>query len=141
MKIAAFVLLLSLVANLSFANLTDSMTSFRQGHERLDTVSRDGLSINLLGDWNNIGESQDQLAFSTLSIYANGKFSGTDATGKKVCGNWEISNDSMTLVLHKICEKSGLNTETVIAKIELLDGHMLALDLPTEKGGKQLFIQ
>ena len=141
MKPSAFILLLSLLANLSFANLSGSAATYQPCSEHKDTVCRDGLTINLLGDWNNIGLTQNATGFASLSIHASGKFEGTDAAGKRVCGRWDVTNDGLSLVLQKICEETGVKTETVIAQIELVDGHMLTLDMPTEQGGKQLFIQ
>ena len=141
MKTSSFILLLSLLANLSFANLSGKAATYSSCIERLDTVGRDGLSVNLLGDWNNIEGSQGALGFASLSIYASGKFEGINVEGKKVCGDWELTKDNISLVLHKVCDKTGKKLETVIAKIEVVDGHMLTMHLPSEQGGKQLFIQ
>ncbi len=141
MKTSAFILLLSLVTNLSFAGLTNDTIPVGKIYEQLDNACRDGLNICLIGDWTNIGDTSESNGFASLSMYGSGKFEGTDAKVKRICGTYEISKDELTLVFHKICEKTGVDLGTMIAKIELVDGHMLSLNLPEELGGKQLFIQ
>ncbi len=133
--------MLSMLANLSFASFTENNWSIQTAYENVDTVSRDGLTANLIGEWTNIGLSKKDSGFASLSLLANGKFSGTAPNGQRVCGQWEVSKDSLSLVLHKICEETGIKTETVVAQITLVDGHMLTLELPGVQGGKQTFIQ
>ena len=118
MKISAFVLLLSLLANLSFASFSADTLAVRANYENMDTASRESLKINLVGDWTKI--SQDELAwgFSSLSLFANGKFKGTATDGQRVCGNWELSSDGVLIAIHKICEETGKKKETVLAQIE-----------------------
>ena len=141
MKIPAFVLLLSLLANLSFASFSDDTLTLQSSIENMDTVCRDGSRVCLVGEWTNIGQSQLSAGFSSLSLFANGKFEITDSDGQQVCGNWELSADGLFMALHKICEETGEKTGTVIAQIELADGHMLTLGMPSGQGGKQTFIQ
>ena len=93
------------------------------------------------GEWTNIGQSQLSTGFSSLCLFANGKFKGTDSDGQRVCGSWELSADGQFMALHKICEETGEKTGTVVAQIELVDGHILTLGLPSDQGGKQTFIQ
>jgi hypothetical protein len=142
MKTSAFVLLLSLLANLSFAGLSGDTIPVISNYDTLNSVCRDGgLKICLVGDWTNISQEQQTNSFASLTIYGSGKFEGTDAKGKRICGRYEVSNESLSLLLHKICEKTGADQGTLIGHIELLDGHMLSLEMPEEMGGKQLFIQ
>jgi hypothetical protein len=141
MKTSAFVLLLSLLANLSFAGLSGDTIPVISNNDTLDNVCRDGLKICLVGDWMNISQEQQTNSFASLTIHGSGKFEGTDANGKRICGRYEVSNESLSLVLHKICEKTGVDQGTLVGHIELLDGHMLSLEMPEEMGGKQLFIQ
>lgn len=141
MKISAFVLMLSMLANLSFASFTENSWSIQTAYENVDTVSRDGLTANLIGEWTNIGLSKKDSGFASLSLLANGKFSGTAPNGQRICGQWEVSKDGLSLVMHKICEETGEKTGTVVAQIELVDGHMLTLEMPGVQGGKQTFIQ
>jgi hypothetical protein len=141
MRTSAFILLLSLVANLSFGSLTSDSIPVGKISEQFNSCSRDGLNICLVGDWMNIGEAPQVNGFASLSMYGSGKFEGLDANGKRVCGTYEISRDNLTLVFHKICEKTGVDLGTLITKIEMVDGHMLSLNLPEEMGGKQVFIQ
>jgi hypothetical protein len=140
MKTSAFVLLLSLLANLSFTSLSGMTAKTQAYFEYMDTVSRDGLTTSLFGDWTNIGQDKPGSGMASLSLHANGKFNGMTAEGKKICGNWEVSTDTLSLVLHKVCEKTG-KKETVIAKAKLMDGHLLTLEMPADSGGKQMFIQ
>ena len=141
MKISAFVLLLSLLSNLSFASLSEDTLTMWASTENLDTVSRDALQTNLLGDWMNIGQNKLENGFASLNLLANGKFEGSTSEGKRVCGFWELSADGLSLAFHKVCEKTGELTGTVLAQIELMDGHMLTLKMPNELGGQQTFIQ
>lgn len=141
MKIAAFVLLLSMLANLSFANFSGDSLSVGAAYERMDTAGKSGLAVGLLGDWVNLAETAAENGLGSLSILSNGKFIGTIANGKRVCGTWEVSADKLSLVLHKICETTGEATGTIVAQIALVDGHILTLELPEELGGKQTFIQ
>lgn len=141
MKTSAFILLLSLFANLSFGRLASDTIPVGKIYEQFNNSCRDGLNICLIGDWMNIGEVPHVNGFASLSMYGSGKFEGLDANGKRVCGTYEISKDNLTLVFHKICIKTGVDLGTLTAKIELVDGHMLSLNLPDEIGGKQFFIQ
>ena len=141
MKISAFVLFLSLLSNLSFASFSEDTLAMRAFTENLDTVSRDALQANLLGDWMNIGQNKLENGFVSLHLLASGKFEGTTSDDKRVCGFWELSTDGVSLEFHKVCEKTGKVTGTVLAQIELMDGHMLTLKLPDELGGHQTFIQ
>ena len=141
MKTFAFVLMLSLLANLSFAGLTSDTIPSNYSFEKLDSACRDGLNICLIGNWMNIGQGQQENGFASLSMYGSGRFEGTDHKGKRICGRYEIVKDELTLVLHEICEKTGKDLGTFLAKIELIDGHMLSMAMPEEMGGKQLFIQ
>lgn len=79
--------------------------------------------------------------FTSLSIFADGKFKGTTSDGKSVCGQWEISSDGEFIAIHKICEKTGEKTGTVLAKIEMADGHTMTLNTLGVQAGKQTFIQ
>lgn len=141
MKIAAFVLFLSLLANLSFANLTTNNSTVHSNGCMVDTINRDGLIVSLQGEWTNIGQTSHATGFSSISLLADGKFVGKSLDGKKICGHWEVSKDGLSLVLHKTCEKTGKTDETTIAQMELVDGHLLTLTLPDEQGGKQTFVQ
>jgi hypothetical protein len=141
MKIAVFVLLLSMLANLSFANFSGDTLSVGAAYERMDTADRNGLAIGLLGDWVNLTETAAGNGLGSLSILSNGKFIGTIANGQRICGTWEISTDTLSLVLHKICETTGQTTGTIEAQLALVDGHILTLELPKDLGGKQTFIQ
>ena len=126
---------------MSFAGLSgDTIPVVSQIDTSLN-VCRDGLKICLIGDWTNIGQDEQTNGFATLTIFASGKFEGTDADGKRVCGRYEVSNDGQILLLRKICEKTGKDLGAMIAHIELLDGHMLSLGMSEEMGGKQFFIQ
>lgn len=133
MKSSAFVILLSLLANLSFASLSsiDSLVV------RTDSARR----VGLVGDWTKI--SQDDLAwgFTSLSLFSDGKFKATTSEGKPVCGQWEISSDGEFIAIHSICEKTGEKTGTVLAQIEMADGHTMTLRTMGAQASKQTFIQ
>jgi hypothetical protein len=140
MKISAFVLLLSMLAHLSFANFSESHLHSLENCGGKDTVSRESLAMSLVGDWTKIGQDEIGEGFTDLSIFADGKFKAHTADGKRVCGTWEISNDGEFLAIHKRCEKTGENTGTLLVQIELTDGHLLTLKQPGTTNHKQTFI-
>ena len=122
MKIPAIVIMLSLLANLSFARFSEAKPATWAVTENLDTANRDRILTNLHGNWTNLNEARAENGFSSLSLLASGKFEGTTADNKRVCGFWELSADSTTLKFHKTCEETGRITETVLAQIKLMDG-------------------
>ncbi|GEM_PF-2977228 len=141
MRISSFVLLLSLLANLSFARLSGDSLTTQANFENMDTVSRDGLNISLVGDWTKIGQDQGPQSFASLSIFADGKFKGVTGDGQRVSGDWELSSDGQFIALHKISEETGKRLETVLAQIELADGHTLTLKSTNVQAKSQTFIQ
>ncbi|MCC6723919.1 MAG: hypothetical protein IT258_05375 [Saprospiraceae bacterium] len=141
MRTSAIVLLLSLFANLSFARFSNDTIPDGQVYLTASTACEGGSNLCLVGDWMNISETTNGNGFASITIYGNGKFDGADSKGKRICGRYEISKDNLYLVFHKTCEKTGVDLGDFVAQIELLDGHMLSLNLPEDMGGKQLFIQ
>lgn len=125
MKISAFVLVLSMLANLSFASFNGEPTVGQANLE--DTVNRESLKLSLVGEWTKVSQDEYQQGFSDLCLFADGKFKGHTADGKRVCGKWEISSDGIHLAFHKTCEKTGDNIGTMLVEIEMVDGHMLTL--------------
>jgi hypothetical protein len=141
MKISAFVLILSFLANLSFANLSGVALGIQTNFDHMDTADQDGLKVVLVGDWTKISHDELNWGFSSLSLFADGKFKGTTPEGRKVCGSWEITKDGEFIAIHQVCEKTGEKTGTVLAHIEMADGHTLTLSAPGVQAGKQTFIQ
>ncbi len=138
MKSSAFVILLSLLANLSFASLSSPDTlAVRAIYEKNDSA----LKVSLVGDWIKISQDELDWGFVSLSLFADGKFKGITPEGKSVCGQWEISSDGAFIAIHKICEKTGEKTGTVLAQIEMADGHTMTLKTLGVQAGKQTFIQ
>lgn len=133
MKSSAFVILLSLLAHLSFASLSLVDTLY----VRTDSA----LKVSLVGDWTKISQDDLEWGFTSLSLFADGNFKGVTPEGKTVCGQWEISSDGAFIAIHKICEKTGEKTGTVLAQIEMADGHTMTLRTMGAQAGKQTFIQ
>lgn len=132
--------MLSMLANLSFANFSSlSPDSFECGNGK-DSVRRESLALSLVGDWTKIGQDETEGGFADLSIFADGKFKAHTTDGKRICGTWEISKDGEFLAMHKRCEKTGEATGTLLVHIELVDGHLLTLTQPGEMSRKQTFI-
>lgn len=141
MKISALILSLSLLANLSFASLSGDSFTVQATTYKKDTVNRESLKISLVGEWTKISQDDLDWGFSSLSLFADGKFKGTNHAGQQVCGNWEVSADGEFIAIHKICEKTGEKTGTVLAQIEMADGHTMTLKTLGVQAGKQTFIQ
>ena len=141
MKISAFVILLSLLTNLSFARLSGGSLAVQANYENIDTAHRESLKISLVGEWTKISQDELGWGFSSLSLFADGKFKGTTPEGKQVCGNWEVSADSEFIAVHKISEKTGEKTGTLLAQIEMADSHTMTLKTFGVQAGKQTFIQ
>lgn len=141
MKSSAFVLMLSLLANLSFATFSVDTLTVQTNKSYMDTASRESLKVTLVGDWTKISQDELDWGFSSLSLFADGKFKGTATDGLEVSGSWEVSSDGQIIAIHKLSEKTGEKLETVLAQIETADGHTLTLRSFGVKEGKQTFIQ
>ncbi|MBI1224641.1 MAG: hypothetical protein GC192_05350 [Bacteroidetes bacterium] len=141
MKSSAFVLLLSLLANLSFASFSKDSLTVNSSYENMDTAHRESLKISLVGDWTKISQDDLDWGFSSLSLFADGKFKGITPEGQAVCGHWEVSNDGEFIAIHNICEKTGEKTGTMLAQVEMADGHTMTLKTLGAQAGKQTFIQ